>query len=114
MEGLKQALERKAGSRKTRLWRRIISIHARHHDDRERVVDLRCSCGKAFKEAYPDENVGLAVLLQTFLSGASSFYRSPGTVSVERYIMDKAIEEAVTVEEALHFGGSSSAEDVPC
>ena len=87
-----------------------ISIHARHHDDRERVVDLRC---KAFKEAYPDENVGSAVLLQTFLSGASSFYRSSGTVSVERYIMDKAIEEAVTVEEALLFGGSSSAEEVP-
>ena len=64
LEGLKQVLERRAGIRKDPL------VAA---NDRERVVEYAMQLCKAFKEAYPDENVGLAVLLQTFFVRASSF-----------------------------------------
>ncbi|KAL5508889.1 hypothetical protein EMCRGX_G004151 [Ephydatia muelleri] len=75
-------METKAGIKKVPLVAAKY-FNSRHQDNRKRVVDYATQRRKAFKEAYPDENV-------------------PTT-------MDKAIEEAVTVEESLRFGGSRSA-----
>ena len=112
LEGLKQALERKAGIKKDPLVAAKY-FNSRHQDDRERVVDYATQLRKAFKEAYPDENVGSAVLLQTFLSGLRPSIARQVVLKGRPTTMDKAIEEAVTVEEALRFGGTNSAEEVP-
>ena len=66
MEGLKQALDRKAGIKKDPL---VVAnyFNSRHQDNKECVVDYATQLRNAFIEAYPDEDVGSAVLLQTFL-----------------------------------------------
>ena len=112
LEGLKQALETKAAIKKDPLVAAKY-FNSHHQDDRECVVDYVMRLRKAFKEAYPDENVGSAVLLQTFLSRLRPSIARQVVLKVRPTTMDKAIVEAVTVEEALRFGGSSSAEDVP-
>ena len=111
LAGLKQALERKAGIKKDPLVAAKY-FNSHHQDDRERVVDYAIQLRKAFKEAYPDESVGSAVLLQTFLSGLRPIARHV-VLKGRPTTMDKAIEKAVTVEEALRFGGTNSAEEVP-
>ena len=103
-EGLKGELERKAGIKKDPLVAAKY-FDSRHQDDRECAVDYATQLRKAFKEAYPDENVGL---LQTFLSGLHPSIVRQVVLKGRPTTMDKAIEEAVTFEEALHFGGSSS------
>ena len=84
-------------------------FNSRHQDNRKRVVDYATQRRKAFKEAYPDENVGSAVLLQTFFSGLCPSIARQVVLKGRPTTMDKAIEEAVTVEESLRFGGSRSA-----
>ena len=112
LEGLKQALERKAGIKKDPLVAAKY-FNSRHQDDRERVVDYATQLRKAFIEAYPDEDVGSAVLLQTFLSGLRPSIARQVVLKGRPTTMDKVIEEAVTVEEALRFGGINCAEEVP-
>ena len=112
LEGLKQALERKAGIKKDPLVAAKY-FNSRHQDDKERVVDYATQLRKAFIEAYPDEDVGSAVLVQTFLSGLRPSIARQVVLKGRPTTMDKAIEEAVTVEEALRFGGINCAAEVP-
>ena len=112
LEGLKQALERKAGIKKDPLVAAKY-FNSRHQDDKERVVDYATQLRKAFIEAYPDEDVGSAVLLQTFLPGLRPSIARQVVLKGRPTTMGKAIEEAVTVEEALRFGGINCAEEVP-
>ena len=68
LEDVKQALERKAGIKKDPILAARY-FNSRYQDDRESVMDYATQLRKSFKEAYPEEDVGSAVLLQTFLSG---------------------------------------------
>ena len=62
-------------------------------------MDYATQLRKAFKEAYPEEDVGSAVLLQTFLSGLRPSIARQVMLKGRPTALDKAIEEAVTVEE---------------
>ena len=73
-------------------------------------MDYATQLRKAFKEAYPEEDVGSAVLLQTFLSGLRPSIARQVMLKGRPTALDKAIEEAVTVEEALRFGGADTME----
>ena len=73
-------------------------------------MDYATQLRKAFKEAYPEEDVGSAVLLQTFLSGLRPSIARQVMLKGRLTALDKAIEEAVTVEEALRFGGADTME----
>ena len=79
LEDVKQALERKAGIKKDPIVAARY-FNSRYQDDRERVMDYATQLLKAFKEAYPEEDVGSAVLLQKIFVWSSSFHRSPGYV----------------------------------
>ncbi|KAL5491948.1 hypothetical protein EMCRGX_G017328 [Ephydatia muelleri] len=73
-------------------------------------MDYATQLRKAFKEAYPEEDVGSAVLLQTFLSGLRPSIARQVMLKGRPTALDKAIEEAVTVEEALRFDGADTME----
>ena len=109
LEEVKQALERKAGIKKDPIVAAKY-FNSRHQDDRERVMDYATQLRKAFKEAYPEEDVGSAVLLQTFLSGLRPSIARQVMLKGRPTTLDKAIEEAATVEEALRFGGTDGIE----
>ena len=109
LEDVKQALERKAGIKKDPIVAARY-FNSRYQDDRERVMDYATQLRKAFKEAYPEEDVGSAVLLQTFLSGLRPSIARQVMLKGRPTALDKAIEEAVTVEEALRFGGADTME----
>ena len=109
LEDVKQALERKAGIKKDPVVAARY-FNSRYQDDRERVMDYATQLRKAFKEAYPEEDVGSAVLLQTFLSGLRPSIARQVMLKGRPTALDKAIEEAVTVEEALRFGGADTME----
>ena len=108
LEEVKQALERKAGIKKDSI---VVAkyFNSHHQDDRESVMDYATQLQKAFKEAYP-EDVGSAVLLQTFLSGLHPSIARQVMLKDRPTSLDEAIEEAATVEEALRFGGTDSVE----
>eukprot|EP00731_Ephydatia_muelleri_P035641 Em0144g11a len=109
LEDVKQALERKAGIKKDPIVAARY-FNSRYQDDRERVMDYATQLRKAFKEAYPEEDVGSEVLLQTFLSGLRPSIAHQVMLKGRPTVLDKAIEEAVTVEEALRFGGADTME----
>eukprot|EP00731_Ephydatia_muelleri_P023705 Em0015g1288a len=107
LEDVKQALERKAGIKKDPVVAARY-FNSRYQDDRERVMDYATQLRKAFKEAYPEEDVGSAVLLQTFLSGLRPSIARQVMLKGRPTALDKAIEEAVTettteVEQLRHM-----------
>eukprot|EP00731_Ephydatia_muelleri_P033914 Em0041g27a len=89
LEDVKQALERKAGIKKDPIVAARY-FNSRYQDDRERVMDYATQLRKAFKELTLKK-------MWVMLKGRPT-------------ALDKAIEEAVTVEEALRFGGADTME----
>ena len=97
LEGLKGKLERKAGIKKDPLVAAKY-FDSRHQDDRECVVDYATQLRKEFKEGYSDESVGSAGCCKRFFSGLRPSIARQVVLKGRPTTMDKAIEEAVTVD----------------
>eukprot|EP00731_Ephydatia_muelleri_P029836 Em0021g359a len=70
----------------------------------ERVGDYGMALKKAFKEAFPDELVTSAVLLQRFLTGLRPAITQQILLQKQPRDLDEAIKAATAVEYALSFG----------
>lgn len=70
----------------------------------ERVGDYGMALKKAFKEAFPDELVTSAVLLQRFLTGLRPAITQQILLQKQPGNLDEAIKAATAVEYALNFG----------
>ena len=95
LEGLKQVLERRAGIRKDPLVAANVTKTTGNA-----LWSMRCSCAKRLKRL---------ILMKMLVRQLQTFFVTEGFVLRSRQVvlkgrpttMDKAIEEAVTVEEAL-------------
>ena len=108
MKALKTALLTRSGIAKEPLSAAKLFMD-RVQGSQERVGDYGMALKKTFKEAFPDELVTSAVLLQHFLNGLRPAITQQVLLQKQPRDLDEAIKAATTAEYALNFGKSEQA-----
>ena len=108
MKALKAALLTRSGIAKEPLSAAKLFMD-RVQGSQERVGDYGMALKKVFKEAFPDELVTSAVLLQHFLNGLRPVITQQVLLQKQPRDLDEAIKAATAVEYALNFGKSEQA-----
>ena len=103
MKALKAALMTQSGIAKEPLSAAKLFTD-RVQGSQERVGDYGMALKKAFKEAFPDELVTSAVLLQRSLTGLRPAITQQILLQKQPCDLDEAIKAATAVEYALNFG----------
>jgi len=102
LEQLKSSLMEKARLKQDSLAAsRIFMSHTQRPG--EKVSDFAVELKKHFKEAYPEEQLTSAILVQRFLTGLLPKVREQLLLRGKPDTLQRAVEDAINIEYALNF-----------
>jgi len=113
LAALKQALQVKAGLIKDPLVASR-SFNRRSQLLNEKVDEYASELKRLFKQAYPNEDMGSAVLLQKFMTGLQPPIARQMLLKKKPENLSAAVEQAITVEYALQFDQTISEPGTTC